>query len=176
MIDDIILVDENDKQIGTSEKMAVHEAGKLHRAFSILIFNSGGELMLQKRVSEKYHCGGLWTNTCCSHPRPGESLVTATSRRLQEEMGFDCELKEIFSFVYKIRFANGLTENEFDHVFVGKYDGQPIINPSEVSDWRWVKMSDLIDDIHQNKADYTPWFCRIIDEYQKNCLMFDNLV
>jgi len=167
MIDDIILVDENDVQVGTGEKMAVHEAGKLHRAFSIMIFNSRGELMLQKRAKEKYHCGGLWTNACCSHPRPGETLAEATKRRLAEEMGMTCELEEIFSFIYKSSFSNGLTEHEFDHVFVGQFDGEPNLNPSEAEAWRWISEKDLFEDIERNQDNYTPWFLNIIERYFK---------
>lgn len=167
MIDDIILVDENDVQVGTGEKMAVHEAGKLHRAFSIMIFNSRGELMLQKRAKEKYHCGGLWTNACCSHPRPGETLVEATKRRLAEEMGMTCELEEIFSFIYKSSFSNGLTEHEFDHVFVGQFDGEPNLNPNEAEAWRWISEKDLFEDIERNQDNYTPWFLNIIERYFK---------
>lgn len=167
MIADIILVDENDVQVGTGEKMAVHEAGKLHRAFSIMIFNSRGELMLQKRAKEKYHCGGLWTNACCSHPRPGETLAEATKRRLAEEMGMVCELEEIFSFIYKSSFSNGLTEHEFDHVFVGQFDGEPNLNPSEAEAWRWNSWKDLLVDIDRNQNNYTPWFLKIIEEYTK---------
>lgn len=167
MIDDIILVDENDVQVGTGEKMAVHEAGKLHRAFSIMIFNSRGELMLQKRAKEKYHCGGLWTNACCSHPRPGETLAEATKRRLAEEMGMTCELEEIFSFIYKSSFSNGLTEHEFDHVFVGQFDGEPNLNPNEAEAWRWISEKDLFEDIERNQNNYTPWFLKIIERYFK---------
>ena len=167
MIDDIILVDENDVQVGTGEKMAVHEAGKLHRAFSIMIFNPRGELMLQKRAKEKYHCGGLWTNACCSHPRPGETLAEATKRRLAEEMGMTCELEEIFSFIYKSSFSNGLAEHEFDHVFVGQFDGEPNLNPSEAEAWRWINWKDLLADIDRNQDNYTPWFLKIIEEYTK---------
>lgn len=167
MIDDIILVDENDIQIGTGEKMAVHKAGKLHRAFSIMIFNSQGELMLQKRAKEKYHCGGLWTNACCSHPRPGEALAEATKRRLAEEMGMTCGLEEIFSFIYKSSFSNGLTEHEFDHVFVGQFDGEPKLNLSEAEAWRWISWEDLLNDIEANRNKYTTWFLKIIEQYLK---------
>jgi len=159
MEEKIILVDKNDNQVGIEEKLKAHQnGGKLHRAFSIFVFNSKGELMLQKRAKTKYHCPGLWTNTCCSHPRPGEELEDAAHRRLKEEMGFDCELKEDFDFIYKAKFDNGLTEWEFDHVFLGQYDGSPRINPNEADDWKWIKMRDLKKDIKANPRNYTPWF------------------
>ncbi len=154
----IILVDRHDKKIGTEEKMKVHKEGKLHRAFSIFVFNSKGELLLQKRAKSKYHSGGLWTNTCCSHPRQGESLEEAAHRRLKEEMGFDCRLKEIFSFTHKAKFANGLIENEFDHVFLGKFDGKPKSNPKEVEDWKWVSIDKLKKDISREPGKYAVWF------------------
>jgi len=168
MKDDIILVDKNDNEIGTGKKMEVHKSGKLHRAFSILVFNPKGELMLQKRSRGKYHCGGLWTNTCCSHPRPGEKLGQATHRRLVEEMGFDCGLQEVFSFVYKARFSNELTEHEFDHVFVGEYEDEPKLNPEEAEDWRWGKMDEVAKDIENNPEKYTFWFREILKKYQEN--------
>jgi len=121
----VVLVDENDNEIGVEEKINAHRKGLLHRAFSIFVFNSKNELLLQKRAADKYHSGGLWSNTCCSHPRPGENLKDAAHRRLQEEMGFDCSLREVFSFLYKKSFDNGLTEHELDHVFFGKFDGIP---------------------------------------------------
>lgn len=158
-IEEVILVNENDVEVGTEEKMESHlNGGKLHRAFSIFIFNSEGELMLQKRAEDKYHCAGLWTNTCCSHPRPGESLKEATQRRLKEEMGFTCPLKEIFSFQYRADFSNGLTENEIDHVFIGKYDGEPELNEGEASDWMWIGLDKLEEDMKKNPEKYTPWF------------------
>lgn len=179
MTDDIILVDDKDNQIGTGEKMAVHKAGKLHRAFSIFVFNSQRELMLQKRASGKYHCGGLWTNTCCSHPRPNENLIEATKRRLQEEMGFGCDLEEVLSFIYKVKFDNGLVEHEFDHVLVGKFDSEPEINPDEVEDWRWIKMEDLFKDIKLNPDNYTPWFRILMEDHRlqiTNLYKFTNII
>src|SRR4030042_6476736 len=127
----IILVDENDNFLGTEEKLKVHKEGKLHRAFSVFIFNSKGELLMQKRAKDKYHSGGLWANTACGHPRANESLVDAAHRRLFEEMGFDCELKEIYKFHYNVRFENGLIENEMDHVFMGKFEDKPNPSPEE---------------------------------------------
>jgi isopentenyl-diphosphate delta-isomerase len=154
----VILVDENDKEIGTGEKMKTHKEGKLHRAFSIFIFNSKGEMLLQKRAKSKYHSGGLWSNACCSHPRPGEYLEQATHRRLKEEMGFDCDLQKAFHFVYKTNLDNDLTEHEFDHVFIGEYDGEVEINPNEAEDFKWVIMDSLKKDVEKNPENYTVWF------------------
>lgn len=156
--DQIILIDNKDQAIGTGEKMAVHRKGLLHRAFSVLVFNSKGELLLQQRAKSKYHCGGLWTNTCCSHPRQGETILTAAQRRLFEEMGISCELEEVFSFQYCATFPNGLTENEFDHVLVGKSDKLPKPNPKEVEEWKWISLHFLKADIRKNPEIYTYWF------------------
>jgi isopentenyl-diphosphate delta-isomerase len=167
-----VLVDENDNEIGIEEKIKAHEnGGKLHRAFSIFVFNSRGELLLQKRAETKYHAPGLWTNTCCSHPRPGESLEDAVHRRLKEEMGFDCELKRVFHVIYKADVGNGLTEWEFDHVFIGKFDGEPKPNPEEASDWKWVSLEEVERDVKEHPEKYTPWFRIILPkviEYVKN--------
>jgi len=154
----VILVDKNDNMVGIAEKMDAHKNPKLHRAFSIFIVNSGGELLIQKRAEKKYHCPGLWANTCCGHPWPGESLEAATHRRLQEEMGFDTELEEVFSFIYNSEFDNGLTEKEFDHVFIGKWDGTPKINLEEASDYKWISKDILTKDIKKNPEIYTTWF------------------
>ncbi len=154
----VILVDKSDNQIGTEEKMKAHREGKLHRAFSIFIFNYDGKLLLQQRSKSKYHCPGLWANTCCSHPRDGEGTEAAAHRRLAEEMGFDCQLKEAFSFTYKTKFDNGLTEHEFDHVLIGKCDAVPKPNPDEVESWRWVGVGELRKDIRENSERYAYWF------------------
>lgn len=154
----VILVDENDNLVGTAEKMDAHKNPKLHRAFSIFIFNSKGEMLIQKRAENKYHCPGMWANTCCSHPRPGESLEKAVHRRLQEEMGFDTELVKAFSFIYKAEFDNGLTEEEYDHIFVGKWDGTPKINLQEVAEHKWISGEILKEDIKKNPETYTAWF------------------
>lgn len=156
-MEEVILVDENDKELGTAEKLQAHKEGKLHRCFSAFIFNSEGRLLLQKRAANKYHSAGLWSNTCCSHPRPGELTEAAAHRRLQEELGFDCLLTEAFQFTYKAHFDNGLTEHEFDHVFTGKFDGEVIPNPEEVSDFKWVGMDELKKDIQDNPDTYTYW-------------------
>jgi isopentenyl-diphosphate delta-isomerase len=164
----VILVDKNDEIIGIEEKMEAHEnGGKRHRAFSVLIFNKKNELMLQQRAIDKYHCGGLWTNTCCSHPRLNETTIKAAHRRLMEEMGFNTKLKEIFSFKYQVELDHGLSENEYDHVYVGKYNRIPKINPKEVKDWKWVSIEDLDQDIKDNRKSYTPWFRKIWKEFRK---------
>ena len=143
----IILVDQQDLEVGYAEKMKAHTEGQLHRSFSIFVFNSQGNLLLQKRAETKYHCGGLWSNTCCSHPRIGESLVESTHRRLKEEMGFDCELREIFSFVYRVELENKLIEHEYNHVFVGTFDLDPTPNLNEVDDWKWANLQELRKDV-----------------------------
>jgi len=163
MTEYILTVDEKDNVIGKGEKIKVHREGKLHRAFSIFVFNSKGKLLLQKRAKSKYHSGGLWTNTCCSHQRDGETLEKAVHRRLKEEMGFDCELKEVFTFTYRVKFDDGLSENEYDHVFFGKFDGKPDPNPDEVDDWKWVSLEELRKDIQKNPDDYTYWLKVSID-------------
>ena len=158
-MEQVILVDENDNQIGTEEKLKAHQnGGKLHRAISVLVFNSKGELLLQRRALSKYHCGGLWANTCCTHPRPGEKAIDAAHRRLKEEMGFDAELKEVFPLLYKAEFNNGLTEWEYDHVFVGHYNGEVKPNTEEVDSYRWISMKELKEDIEKNPAKYAEWF------------------
>ncbi len=154
----LILVDKNDKQIGTEEKMKAHEEGRLHRAFSILIFNSKGEMLLQKRAKSKYHSGGLWTNACCSHPRDGEEIEKAVHRRLREEMGFDCELKKESSFIYKVKLDHGLTEHEFDYVFIGKFDGEVKPNPEEADGFKWMRMEELRNGLKAHPENYTEWF------------------
>ncbi len=158
----VILVDDKDKELGSCEKLEAHERALLHRAFSILVFNSKGELMLQQRAKSKYHCGGLWSNTCCGHPRPGESLADATKRRLMEEMGFECPLSEVKTLIYKVKFDNGLTENEFLHVFRGVFDCRPKINPDEADDWKWISMGKLKKDIQLHPEKYSYWFKLIL--------------
>jgi isopentenyl-diphosphate delta-isomerase len=163
----VVLVDEQDNAIGTMEKQQAHVEGVLHRAFSIFIFNSDKKLLLQKRASSKYHCGGMWTNTCCSHPRETENTIDAAHRRLQEEMGMQCELKPIFSFVYKAEFENGLTEHEFDHVFFGESNQTPTLNLEEVEDFRYVGMEELQIEINENPAHFTPWFLIALDRVKE---------
>jgi isopentenyl-diphosphate Delta-isomerase len=154
----VILVDENDEQIGLMEKMKAHIEVHLHRAFSIFIFNSKGELLLQQRAFSKYHTPGLWTNTCCSHPRNGETLQQATSRRLLEEMGMQCMLNKAFDFIYKADVGQGLTEYEFDHVFVGCSDDIPTINKEEVEHFRYAKLSDIRKEMEADPEQFTVWF------------------
>lgn len=168
MKEQVILVDQNDKQIGLMEKIEAHEKALLHRAFSVFVFNDNGELMLQQRAASKYHSPLLWTNTCCSHQREGESNIEAGKRRLQEEMGFVTDIKEVFSFIYKAPFDNGLTEHELDHVMVGKYNDAPNINKEEVEAYKWMLLDDVKKDIEENPTNYTEWFKIIFDKsYEK---------
>lgn len=155
---EVILVDANDQAIGTMEKMEAHRKALLHRAISVFIFNEKGEWLLQQRTHEKYHSKGLWTNTSCSHPSPGEDSLAAANRRLCEEMGMKAELKEIFSFTYQQELENGLTEHEFDHVFVGHSDDIPQLNPDEVMDYKYMSTSDLLSDVAKHPKQYTAWF------------------
>ena len=157
MKNDIILIDKEDNEIGEGEKMAVHKAGQLHRAFSVFIFNDKNELMLQRRAATKYHSPNLWSNTCCSHPYPGEKILDGAERRIEEEMGFKCGLEELLSFTYKVRFSNGLVEHEYDHIFVGEYSDEPNLNLDEASDWKWVDLEDLEKDMRKNPENYTHW-------------------
>lgn len=156
--DSVILVDANDIEIGTAPKLPAHEAGTLHRAFSIFVFDSSGRVMLQRRALTKYHSGGLWTNTCCSHPRPGEATEAAAHRRLKEEMGFDCSLKHAFHFIYRAELDHALIEHEFDHVYFGTYDAEPVLNRAEACDWRWVAPDALDAEIASAPDQFTVWF------------------
>ncbi len=162
-MDQVILVDHSGKEIGLEEKLAAHQKGLLHRAFSVFVFNSKGELLLQRRADDKYHSGGLWSNTCCSHPMPGEEIADAAHRRLREEMGFDCPLEEIFSFTYKTPVSEGLIEHEFDHVFVGKFEDSPRPAPQETSDWRWTSPDKLRVAFEEHPEQYTYWLKRALD-------------
>ena len=161
----VVLVDDSDQELGVMEKHQAHVAGVLHRAFSVFVFNSTGELLLQQRAADKYHSPLLWTNTCCSHPRKNETYLEAAHRRLQEEMGFDCELEEKFHFIYKAQLGERLFEHELDHVFVGYYDGPISINPEEVEGTKWISMEELEMDMKNNPENYTIWFRIIFDEY-----------
>lgn len=164
----VILVNENDEQIGTMPKMEAHEKAILHRAFSVFVFNDNNELMLQQRAKHKYHSPLLWTNTCCSHQRDGETNLDAGKRRLQEEMGFVTPLKETISFIYKAPFDNGLTEHEYDHVMVGTYNNEPVINPEEVEGWKWMPLEAIKVDIELQPEHYTEWFKIIFDKFYEH--------
>ncbi len=164
MEEQVILVDAADQEIGIGEKIQTHQEGKLHRAFSVFVFNSRGQLLLQKRAQSKYHSGGLWSNTCCSHPRPEEPTEKAAHRRLKEEMGFDCALYEIFSFTYKVKCDNDLTEHEFDHVFLGTFEGEPTPSPQEVDEWKWIDLAELRQDVREHPERYTYWLRISMDE------------
>ena len=154
----VVLVDEQDKEIGSMEKMEAHRNALLHRAFSVFIFNPSGEMLLQRRALGKYHSGGLWTNACCSHPGPGEAVLDAAQRRLREEMGFSTPLEKVFDFVYKESFDNGLTEYEFDHVFVGRYDGKIFPDREEVEDYRYQTIEKVRESLKAHPERYTVWF------------------
>jgi len=161
----VILVNELDEQIGLMPKLEAHQKAVLHRAFSVFILNDKKEIMLQQRAQHKYHSPLLWTNTCCSHQREGETNIQAGNRRLFEEMGFETEIKELFHFIYKAPFDNGLTEHELDHVMVGYYNDAPQINPEEVEDWKWMKIEEVKNDMLIHPEIYTVWFKIIFDEF-----------
>jgi isopentenyl-diphosphate Delta-isomerase len=157
-MEQVVLVNEQDEVLGVMEKMEAHEKALLHRAFSIFIFNQSGELLLQQRAWDKYHSGGLWTNTCCSHPRPDESVESAAYRRLEEEMGFNVPLEKVFDFLYKADFDNGLTEHEFDHVFVGYYNEDPFIYREEVNDFQFSSIEKIESELNSTPEKFTAWF------------------
>ena len=161
----VILVNEKDEQIGLMPKMEAHRKALLHRAFSVFIFNNNNELLLQQRAAQKYHSPLLWANTCCSHQRDGESNLDAGKRRLREEMGFVCELKEVTSFIYKAPFDNGLTEHELDHILIGYYNENPIINREEVANFKWMTLEDVKNGIADTPTIYTAWFKIIFEKY-----------
>jgi isopentenyl-diphosphate delta-isomerase len=167
----VIIVDTQDKQIGTTGKIHVHKKGILHRAFSIMIFNSKNQILIQQRALHKYHSGGMWANACCSHPSPDIDILTQIHSRLREEMGFDCELKWHFSFIYKAFVDNGLTEYEYDHVFWGQYEKELIINTDEVMDFKWIDISCVINEINLNPDIYSFWFKEIIRHSISNGLI-----
>ncbi len=159
----VILVDEHDREVGTGEKLAVHQAGRLHRAFSVFVTDLAGRLLLQRRAPGKYHSAGLWSNTCCGHPRPGEPTPTAARRRLREEMGFDCPLAPAFSFIYSAALGNGLTEHELDHVFIGSFAGTPHPDPAEVAEWQAVAVGQLQAELAANPRAYSAWLPAALD-------------
>ncbi len=154
----VVLVDSDDRPVGEMDKLQAHREGVLHRAISVFVFNSEGELLLQRRAPGKYHSGGLWTNTCCSHPRPGEPVSKAATRRLQEEMGMACDLEPRFAFVYRSELDGGLVEHEFDHVFVGTSDSEPVPDPAEVSEWRYASPEAIRHELEERPDRFTTWF------------------
>lgn len=168
------MVNKNDEQIGTSEKMKAHLNGDLHRAVSVFIFNNSGEILLQKRAAGKYHGAGLWTNTCCTHPRPGETILECAHRRLKEEMGFDTELEEKFSFIYKAEVENGLIENEYDHVFFGVYEGEIAPNSNEVEDCTFMALDKVFTDAENHPDRYSIWFRIIIKKFRDHLTGMDH--
>ena len=174
MNDYVILVDENNNQIGLEEKILAHKKNLLHRAFSIFIFNDSFEILLQKRAPNKYHSGNLWTNTCCSHPLENLSLVESAKKRLVEEMGINANLNEVFSFIYQAEFDNGLSEYEYDHVLFGISNNKPILNPDEAIDYKWIKISDLKAQIEKNPGNFTVWLQIMINNYFKYFEDYEN--
>jgi isopentenyl-diphosphate delta-isomerase len=153
----LVLVDEHDAPLGEMEKLEAHQKGILHRACSVFVFNSKGEMMLQQRAAGKYHSALLWTNTCCTHPRPGEAPIDTAHRRLREEMGFDCPMESIGAMTYRTEFPNGLIEHEYDHLFLGKYDGEPKLNPEEAASWKWIAPETLAQELKAHPEQYTYW-------------------
>lgn len=171
MVEYVILVDEHDNELGAMEKMEAHIKGVLHRAFSVLVFNTKGEMLIQRRADCKYHSSGLWTNTCCSHPRAGEEIEEAAQRRLREEMGLNLQPEKAYSFIYRIELDGGLIENELDHVLIATYDGEPILNPDEAQDWKYVSLSELKDRMKSHPQEFTHWFKLIVNHPELNALV-----
>lgn len=167
----VVLVNEADEVLGSMEKMQAHQEGKLHRAFSVFIFNSNGEMLIHQRALSKYHSPGLWTNTCCSHPRPEEAYIDGANRRLMEEMGMRCELSPAFHFIYKCSFDNDLIEHELDHVFTGVSDQTPAPNKEEVHTWKYMSVEDVLKDIKHNPDNYTPWFKICLEKHSEKLLV-----
>lgn len=169
----VVLVDERDRPIGSEEKLRAHNEGRLHRAFSIFVFNGRQELLLQRRSPSKYHSGGLWSNTCCGHPRPGEGTAAAARRRLKEEMGFACDLRESFSFLYRAELNERMVEHEIDHVFIGGFSGRPAPDPKEVSDFQWLTMDRLRRAIKARPEAFTWWLRAALNHKEWNPLAPD---
>ena len=169
--DEVILVDENNVEIGTCEKLQAHKTGLLHRAFSIFLVNEKGEILLQQRASTKYHSAGLWSNSCCSHPKPNESILDAARRRLKEELNVEVPMKEYFQFKYFVAFENGLSEHEIDHVLFGKLNDFPFVNPEEAIEYRWATLENLKEEIKNHQDNYTYW-CKYLIENYYDCLKF----
>ena len=162
-MEEVVTVDTDDRETGVVEKMAAHREGILHRAFSVFVFDDAGRMLLQQRAAGKYHSGGLWSNTCCSHPRPGESVLDAAHRRLREEMGLDCPLETAFSFIYRTDLDHGLTEHEYDHVVIGRYNGEPVPDTAEVGDWKWAPVAEVRGSIAERPEAFTIWFRIALD-------------
>lgn len=171
MAEQVILVRPDDAPLGTAEKLHAHRTGALHRAFSVFVFRPDGALLLQRRAADKYHSAGLWSNTCCSHPRPGESTAEAAARRLREEMGFECDLASPFSFLYRADVGGGLIEHEYDYVFLGEWSGAPNPDPGEVSEWRWTAPATLRAELHSRPHRFTPWFHIAFGQLQDRALV-----
>jgi len=171
MKNQVILVDQNDVPVGSMEKYEAHRKGLLHRAISVFLFNTKGQWLLQQRANDKYHSKSLWSNTCCTHPFKGESNLEAAHRRLSEEMGLTCELKEVFQFMYEEQLDEELTEHELDHVFIGFSDEIPVLNPSEVMDYRYTNLVDLQEDIKSHPENYTVWFRKIVEPVHEKFLL-----
>lgn len=169
--DQVILVDTDDVPIGFEDKLRAHREGKLHRAFSVFVLNTAGELLLQRRAVDKYHSGGLWSNTCCSHPRPGENTVAAAHRRLREELGFDCPLRPLYRFIYRAELDGGMIEHECDYVLVGQYDGDPVPDPVEVSDWSWATPAAIALALETEPAHFTFWFRLAFGRFMESRLL-----
>ncbi len=166
MDDRLILVDEEDREVGTASKLSAHVDGTLHRAFSVFVFDDAGDMLLQRRAAAKYHSAGLWSNTCCGHPSPGELTEAAAHRRLDEEMGFDCPLRSAFRFTYRAELENGLFEHEVDHVLVGRFAGSPVPNPEEVAEWRWAAFDYVSADRLASPARYSVWFKIALEQFE----------
>lgn len=165
MTEFVVLVDKEDNPIGKEEKLEAHLKGSLHRAFSLFVFNSSKQLLIQKRSALKYHTPALWSNSCCSHPRPGETPFSAAKRRISEEMGFACNIRHLFSCYYYVKLNNKLIEHEKNHIFIGNYDGEPNPDPKEVSDWKWLTIDKLTEEIKASPDQFTPWFLLIMKRY-----------
>lgn len=164
----VILVDENDRETGICEKLEAHQKGLLHRAFSIFLFNKKGEYLLQQRADEKYHTPGLWSNTCCSHPRPDEKMEDALKRKLFQELGISAQVEKAFDFMYRAEFDNGLIENELDHVYFGEYSEKPNPNPEEVQAWKYISYEEIKAEMAQDEAKFTPWFKLVLDKVHQH--------
>lgn len=164
----VVLVDEADREIGVDEKLAAHRSGALHRALSVFIFDSRGRALLQRRAEGKYHSAGLWSNACCSHPRPGEPVAEAAARRLREEMGISCPLRFAFTFIYRAEFENGLIEHELDHVFIGVHDGDPAPDPAEAQAWRWAEPEEVMRELREDPENYSVWFRLAFERVNQN--------